>query len=60
MLNVSALRLYRNLIGKNKTDSVKSEILRHTCLCLLLILPLILASLIEAYISCGLICMYQK
>ena len=59
MLNVSALRLYRTLIQKEKTASIKSEILRHTALCLILIVPLIIASLVETYISCGLICLYR-
>lgn len=59
MLNVSALKLYRALIKENKNVSVKQEIKRHTMFCLILIIPLILASLIETYISSSLIFMYK-
>ncbi|MBR3672938.1 MAG: stage II sporulation protein M [Clostridia bacterium] len=59
MLNVSALRLYRTLIQKNREMSIKGEVARHTLLCLFLIIPLIFASLVEAYISSSLICLYH-
>ncbi len=59
MLNVSAIKLYRALIKGNKGESIKSEIVRHTVLCLILIIPMIVASLIESYISSSLICMYH-
>ena len=59
MLNVSALKLHRTLVKEDKTTSVKDEIIRHTILCILLIIPLIIASLIEAYISSSLICLYN-
>ena len=57
MLNVSALKLYRAIIKENKTTSVKSEILRHSVLCLILTVPLVVASVIEAYVSSSLICL---
>lgn len=59
MLNVSALKLYRTLIQRNRKSSIKSEVIRHTVLSLILIIPVIIASFIEAYISGGLICLYQ-
>lgn len=57
MLSVSALKLYRVLINKN--TSVKQEVIRHTIFCGILIVPLIVASLIEAYFSSSLICLYN-
>nr|MBP3681093.1 hypothetical protein [Clostridia bacterium] len=59
MLNVSALKLYRTLIKENKNSNVKTELIRHTTLCLVLIVPLIVASLVEVYISSSLICLYN-
>ena len=59
MLNVSALKLYRTLVRTDKNSNVKQEIIRHTILCLILIIPLILAAFIEAYISSGLISLYN-
>lgn len=59
MLNVSALKLYRTLVKENKNTSVKNELVRHTVLCLILIIPLIIASLIESYVSSSLICLYK-
>lgn len=59
MLNVSAINLYRTLIKKNSKDNLKSELIRHTVLCCMLIIPLIIASFVESYISSSLICMYN-
>ena len=59
MLIVSALKLYRSLIKENKNVNIKQEILRHTILCLILIIPFVLASLIETYISTNLLCLYN-
>lgn len=59
MLSVSALKLYRTLVRIDKNASVKGEIIRHTVLCLILTVPLIVAAFIEAYISSGLMCLYK-
>ncbi|MBR4260817.1 MAG: stage II sporulation protein M [Clostridia bacterium] len=59
MLNVSAFNLYKTLIKKNSKDNLKSEIIRHSVLCLMLIIPLIIASIVESYISSSLICIYN-
>jgi len=59
MLCVSALKSYRNLIGINKKLTIKQEIIRHTLFCAFLIIPIIVATLIETYISTGLICLYS-
>ena len=58
MLNVSALKLYRSIIKESKNNSVKGEIMRHTMLCMILIIPMLIASLIETYFSCSLIYMF--
>ncbi len=59
MLNVSALKLHRVLLKERKDNNIKNEIIRHTMLCIVLIIPLIFASFVEAYISSGLICLYK-
>lgn len=59
MLSVSALNLYRTLVKDNKKASVKGEIIRHTALCFILIIPLVIASYVEAYVSSSLICLYN-
>ncbi|MBR2786939.1 MAG: stage II sporulation protein M [Clostridia bacterium] len=59
MMNVSALKLYRTIIKNSKGANVKGEVARHTALCCTLIIPLVIASFIEAYISSSLICMYN-
>ena len=56
MLNVSALKLYRALIKNNKNINIKQEVLRHTLFCAILIVPLIIASYIETYISSAILC----
>lgn len=59
MLSVSALKLYRTLVKHSTTTTVKQEISRHTAVCVILIIPLILASCIETYISTWLLCLYN-
>lgn len=60
MLCVSALKLYRVLIKSDKNGiSIKGEIVRHTMLCMVLLIPMIIASFVEAYISTSLIIMYN-
>jgi len=59
MLNVSALKLYRTLIRTDKNGDIKQEIIRHSILCLILIIPLILSAFIEAYVSSGLLSLYK-
>ncbi len=51
MLCVSALKLYRVIVKDDKNTSVKQDVIRHTMFCLILLIPLGIASLIEAYVS---------
>lgn len=60
MLNVSALNLYRVLIGKTKRTSIKQELIRHTSMCIILIFPIIIAALIGGFISNNLVLSYIK
>lgn len=60
MLNVSALNLYRVLIGKEKRTSIKQELIRHTSMCIFLIFPIIIAALIGGFISNNLVISYIK
>lgn len=58
MLNVSALNLYRVLVGKNNKCGIKQELIRHTSLCLILIIPIIIASFVGGFISNNLVFYY--
>lgn len=60
MLNVSSLKLYRALIKRNRTVNIKKEFVRHTLLCLVLIIPIIMASIISSFFSSNLICYILK
>ncbi len=60
MLNVSSLKLYRTLIKKDRNSSIKQELIRHTILSLILIIPVILIAIISSYISSSLIVYLAK
>lgn len=60
MLNVSSIKLYRVLIKKDKTASIKQELIRHTIFCIILIIPIILASIISSIVSSSLIIYFIK
>lgn len=60
MLNVSSLKLYRVLIKKDRTVSIKHELIRHTALCVVLIIPIILAAIISGFVSSNLILYFAK
>lgn len=51
MLNVSSLKVYRTLIRKDKFTSIKQEMIRHTLLCMILSIPIIITGVISSYIS---------
>ena len=60
MLNVSSLRLYRNLIKRSKTVNIKAELIKHTIICFSMIIPIIIASFISSFFSSNLICYILK
>lgn len=54
-LAVSGLKLYKSIIKDRRRENVKIEIIRHTIFSILMLIMLIVASLIETYISTSLL-----
>ena len=54
-LAVSGLKLYKSIIKDRRRENVKIEIVRHTIFSILVLIMLIIASLIETYISTSLL-----
>lgn len=54
-LAVSGLKLYKSIIRDRRRENVKIEIIRHTIFSILMLIMLIVASLVETYISTSLI-----
>ena len=50
-LGVSGLKLYRSIIKDRRKENIKIEMYRHTILCLIMLVGLIVSSLLETYIS---------
>lgn len=49
---VSGTRLYSSIVVKNKRmENIKIEIIKHTIFCILMLVLLVIASIIEVYIS---------
>ena len=48
---ISGIRLYKSIMKDRRKENIKLEILRHTFICLLLTIGLILSSFVETYIS---------
>ena len=57
-LGVSGNKLYRSIIKDKRKENIKIEIMRHTIFSLLMLFALIIASLIETYISSNLTQIY--
>lgn len=61
MLNVSSLKVYRTLIRKEKsTSSIKQEMVRHTLLCLILSVPIIIVTIFSSLFSSEVISIVSK
>lgn len=56
-LAVSGIRLHKSIIKDRRKENIKIEIIRHTIFSLFMLLLLIVASLIEVYISSNLLCL---
>ena len=54
-LAVSGLKLYKSIIKDRRRENVKIEIVRHTIFSILILIMLIIAALIETYISTSLL-----
>ena len=50
-LAISGIRLYKSIMKEKTRENIKIEILRHTIFCAMLSTMLILASLLETYVS---------
>ncbi len=50
-LGVSGFKLYKSIIKDKRRENIKLEILRHTIFSLIMVMVLLLASLIEVFIS---------
>ena len=52
---VSCIRLYKSIMKDKRRENIKMEIIRHTLISIVLILFLLIASLLESYISTNLL-----
>lgn len=57
---VSGARLYKSIMKNKDRNNIKIEILRHTFFCLIMLLLMLIASLIEVYISTNLFIILLK
>lgn len=59
-MTVSCIRLYKSIMRDKRRENIKLEIIRHTLFSIVLIIFLIVAALVESYISTNLlmICIY--
>ena len=54
-MGVSCIRLYKSIMKDKRRENIKVEIIRHTLISIALIIILIVASLVESYISTNLL-----
>jgi len=59
-LSVSGINLYKSIMKDKRKENIKLEIFRHTIYCLLFCVLLLLAALVETYISTNLLTTYIK
>lgn len=52
--SVSGMKLYKSIIKNRERENVKIEFIRHTMFCTIMLILLVVASLIEVYISTNL------
>ncbi len=52
---VSCIRLYKSIMKDKRRENIKLEIIRHTLVSIMLFIVLVLATLIEVYISTNLV-----
>lgn len=57
---VSCIKLYKSIMKDKRRENIKVEIIRHTLVSIMLLLVLVIASLIEAYISSSLLMLCIK
>src|SRR5699024_2530883 len=54
-MTVSCIRLYKSIMKDKRKENIKIEIIRHTLVSIVLIVFLLIASLLESYISTNLL-----
>lgn len=54
-LSVSGFKLYKSIVKDKRKENIKFEIVRHTIFSLIMLVVLIVASLIEIFISTGIL-----
>ena len=59
-MSVSCIKLYKSIMKDKRRENIKIEIIRHTLMSIMLLLILIIASLIEVYISSNLLMLCIK
>ena len=59
-LAVSGIKLYKSILKDKRKENIKGEIIRHTLFSLIILAFLILASVIETYLSSNLFMLYSK
>ena len=57
---VSCIKLYKSIMKDKRRENIKLEIIRHTIISIMLLLFLVIASLIEVYISSNLFILTLK
>lgn len=50
-VSVSGLKLYKSIMKNKQRENVKFEVLRHTIFCFIMLLFMIIASVLESYLS---------
>ena len=57
VLSVSGIKLYKSIMKDKRRENIKLEVIRHTVVSIIGLIFLILASIVEVYISSGLLTM---
>ena len=57
---VSCIKLYKSIIKDKRRENIKIEIIRHTLMSIMLLVILVMASLVEVYISSNLLMLCIK
>ncbi len=57
---VSCIKLYKSIMKDKRRENIKIEIIRHTLMSIMLLLILVIASLVEVYISSNLLMLCIK
>ena len=59
-LGVSGFKLYKSIIKDKRKENIKLEMIRHTIFSIVMLIILIIASLIESFISTNIIKIFIK